>query len=294
MGSEFEELAGSPTEHYGPDGVTAKREIICDWSIRGAILRELLGDGYAFGGTGPAQYPNNEYVVVATVDVKPFPNTPDEQLNFDDITADINTYTSRFAKLSVQYKLQPRVGGGSEPEEGPEPGTFLTYNMNLGGEYVKVYDSIGLHWESNAVIPVPEDALPTILVPSSVHVLSWSLVKSPPWSAISFLRGKVNATVFCGYAAQTVLFEGCQASKEFVYWDELDEPQFSWKLTYTFREKTISSTAGPPIAYYGWCHTFRTQGAAPGWDRLLDIGNNYIYEEGTAANFNALFKYPTA
>ena len=82
-------------------------------------------------------------------------------------------------------------------------------------------------------------------VPVIEHLLTWHRVVSPPWAAIRNATGMVNAAGFLGAAAETVLFDGATAKKQFLGIDGTGLATFGWRLTYTFREKTIKTPARP-------------------------------------------------
>jgi len=53
----FKELAGSPVEYYTPEGFRAERRLLCAWDDRHAVVEQLVGNGYPFGGQSQAAYP---------------------------------------------------------------------------------------------------------------------------------------------------------------------------------------------------------------------------------------------
>ena len=93
-----------------------------------------------------------------------------------------------------------------------------------------------------------------------------------------------------GAAAETVLFDGARASREFTGLSSFLEPQFGWRITYVFREKTIKVLeAADDATTYGWNHCFRDlPGAAVQWDKLVDYQGNSLYK---TADFTALFQF---
>lgn len=293
MGTAFKELDGSPVEYYSSDGIRAEREILVDWDDRAAMLRELMGDGYEFGGGTKAVYPNMETVVVATVRVKRFPSGPDEQGAFTDITSDLNSYTGKFARMSVTYELLAS-DGGREDLPTPEPDTWLTYAMDIGGKY-QMRDDRHLLWDTDATQPIPPDVAGTMLIPESEHILTWHNVSTPPWTTIRECRGTVNDAAFCGAPVGTVLFEGCKATREFTSQKQaIDEMQFNWRLQYTFLERAvpIQNDAGAVVNWAGWNHFWRSLPKdAPGWDQLKDQDGNDPYVSST---LDDLFKYEPA
>ena len=82
----FKELAGSPTETYGSDGMKAQRRLLCAYEDRLAAVAVLLGQGSVFGGQSPASYPGLSTAVAVEVQVEPFEKRPDDQGEFVDLT----------------------------------------------------------------------------------------------------------------------------------------------------------------------------------------------------------------
>jgi len=136
---------------------------------------------------------------------------------------------------------------------------------------------------------VPPEALPTIRVPIVEHHVTWHRVVNPPWSAIRDCIGTVNAAAFMGAGTETVLFDGAKAEKQFVRIDQLETPQFGWKITYVFREKAVkyNGASGPMVA--GWNHAYRSLPVDdPNWDRLIDRNSQGLYRK---SDFSPLFQF---
>ncbi len=267
----FKELAGSPEEHWGPSGFTATRHVVVPWANREAMALEVVGDGYEFGTTGAITYPSTEAVKGVRVASKPFVASPDKQGVFDEIATELNAY--KLAELTIEYETIP-APNISFP--GIDPDTFLTYSMDFGGD-VMTLPKQALKWESAPNSPVPEEVKAVIRLPVIEHHLSWTRVLAPPWNAIRDLIGKVNKLSFIGLEPEQLLFNGCKANKEFIVLDELQEPQYGWKLDYTFRQRTIHGAieGGPLVG--GWNHFFN--GLLAKWDRLLPV----LYQSGDLA-----------
>jgi len=293
----FKELASSPKETFSKDGMKATREFLVDWADRYALLKELRGTGEEFGAQDAAEYPGHANVYAKQVNVEPFKSaTPDDVAEFSDVEADINEYTGKLAHVVVHYETLLTSLPDNAPET--EPGTFLTYSLDFSGEYMTV-PLAGVRWESSADLPVEEDVFPNIRIPIVEHHLTWHRVINPPWSAIREMVGCVNTGAFMGAGAQTVLFDGVRGQKEFIYFDDFDNPLFGWEIEYVFREKSVKYLDyGGNEQTAGWCHNFRSAVsdsepalAQPGWDRYIwggDLVPNYIYREKA---FEALFLF---
>lgn len=302
----FKELSGSPTERYGANGIRAHRKVLCAWNDRQNLVIELLGDGYEFGGVLRAEYPDNSGLVAMDVSIEPFHPKPDEQGEFTAIDQEINAYTAtgQFAQVDIDYELlvDNLYGGGLQRPDMPTPqeNTFLTYDMNLSTDIMDISNAT-MYWEAeggglgDAVTERP-DVLPGLRIPVSEHRLTWHRVIYPPWTAISEIRGCVNATTFCGYPAETVLFEGSTHRMTFTTFNGAGQTLWAHEMTYLFREKTHVNyrPIRDPLTdeskqIMGWNHAFRTKPVVnSGWLRLLNYRQRPTYR---LADFAALFQY---
>jgi hypothetical protein len=278
----FCELAGSPVEEYGPEGMRAQRNLACAWSQRSALVEELLGTGYEFGGRGRAEYPDRRYVVAMRVKIRPFVDRPNEAGQFNAVAEDLNTY--ELAELTVDYELLPFATLPQLPE--PEADTFLTYRMDFGGEY-QALPAYAFRWQDKPEERPSADVHLTQRIPIVEHHITWHRVSSPPWETIRDAIGTVNNASFMGAAAESVLLDGATADREFIFLDELAEPQFGWRLNYVFREKTIDLGGGN---VGGWNHRYRALPKDdPAWDRPeLADGGALLYPQ---RDFTPLFRF---
>jgi hypothetical protein len=135
MSIPFKELAGSPHESYGPQGMTAERRLICAWTDRRYLVQELLGDGYEFGGSSPVNYPDSPNIVAVSIKIEPLCDDMIRQ-DFAKVTEGLNAYQG-FAKLTVHYELLTPSLGMNLTQDAPA-NTFLTYQMDLDTETVRV------------------------------------------------------------------------------------------------------------------------------------------------------------
>ena len=277
----FKELAGSPTEDFGSDGLRAQRQFLCAWDDRQRLVQQALGDGYEFGGTGRAQYPDKPGIVAVRARCEPFADDVQPQV-LDQLTEGLNSYGS-FAKVTVNYELLVPADRPDLPEV--EDGTFLTYRMDFGVE-VERLPSHSLSWVDEYEAPVPPQSVPTIRVPVVEHHVTWHRVVNPPWAAIRNCVATVNNAAFMGAAAATVLLDGATAEREFIRIDDLGHPELGWRLGYVFREKAVKSGDGNVV---GWNHRYRSLPAGdPGWDELVDAAGERLYR---SSDFATLFQF---
>jgi hypothetical protein len=280
----FKELAGSPLETYGPDGMKAQRVLLCGWDDRELVVEQLLGDGYEFGGRGRAGYPDKPDLLAMRIRCEPFADDVTPQV-LSELTEGLNRY-SGFAKVTVSYELL--VAADREDLPAVEPGTLLTYRQQPGGETM-ILPGHALAWAGAAGVPVPPEAVPAIRVPIVEHHFTWHRVVRPPWEAIRHGVGTVNDATFLGAAAGTVLFAGATAEREFIRIDELANPALNWRLGYLFREKAVKTGDGSVV---GWNHAYRSLPADdPGWDELVDAHGNRPYP---SSDFSQLFQFAAA
>ena len=277
----FKELAGSPVETCGPEGMKAERRLLCAWDDREQVVQQLLGDGYEYGGNSRARYPDKPDIVAIRTRCEPLSDDLAPQV-LSELTEGLNRYNG-FAKVTVYYEFLAH----SERDDLPtiETGTFLTYRQDCDTETMPLCGD-SYDWEEYPAESVPAAALPVIRVPVVEHRLTWHRVVRPPWQAIRECAGTVNDDVFIGAAAGTVLFDGASAEREFIRVDELAKAELGWRLAYVFRERAIKTLDGSIV---GWNHTYRSLPADdPGWDRLIDANGNRPYQSG---NFARLFQF---
>jgi len=281
MSVAFKELAGSPVETFGPDGMTARRTLLCAWADRRRLVEQLLGDGYEFGGNLRAVYPGSPSVVAMQARCEPIGDDVEATV-LTELTEGLNAYTG-FAKVTADYEYLPVADRNDLPAV--EAGTCLGYRQQHDYETLPLSGD-SFTWEDEPAQAVPEEAVPVIRVPLVEHRLTWHRVVSPPWQAIRETIGTVNDGTFLGAAAGTVLLDGVDARREFLRVDDLAEFEVGWRLEYVFRERSIKTGDGTIVGYN---HAYRSLPAGdPDWDRLIDGNGNLPY---ATADFDALFRF---
>jgi len=238
----FKELAGSPTETFGPEGMRAERRFLCAWTDRHALVEELLGDAYVFGGSGRKAYPGKSSVVAIRVRLEPAENDLVEQ-QIDGLGDGLAAYHG-FARVTVDYELLAPSDRADLPVV--EEKTFLTYHMEVGHETLTLAGN-DLVWPGNSSAALPSDADGAIALPFARHRLVWHRTLAPPWAAIRNSTATLNTAEFLGAPAGTLLFEGATAEREFLRIPDLADAEFAWRLEYSFRENSLVTTAGQPL-----------------------------------------------
>jgi hypothetical protein len=219
------------------------------------------------------------------VKVEPFYGRPDDQGAFDAIATQLNAYTDQLAQLTIQYESTDV--GSLAGVVSAEQGTFLTYRTIASIEEVAV-SAEAMLWEGASDATVSADVVPVLRVPVIEHQITWQGVSRPPWDLIRASSGCVNASPFLGAAEETVRFDGVTADRDFIQIDASGEPQYVWRLSYAFRERTIKYAASldeAPVAF-GWNYAYRS---SAGFERLVDASGARLYP---AADFSALFTCP--
>jgi len=285
MATPFKELAGSPTETYGPDVIRAQRRLLCAWGDRQALVRELLGEGYLPGSAGAAAYPALRDVVARRVRVQPYEGRPDQQGEFTGVASHLNRYSGQYAEVIVDYELA--TTSAAAPGVSVPDGTYLAYSVQPSTELLAV-PTVGMQWDQEGQPLQVDETLPPVRAPVLEHRLDWRRVSDPPWETVRASLGQVNAAPFLGAAAEALLFDGFTADRELSGLDAQGTPRFTWRLTYVFRERAARwATAG-----YGWNHVLRPNASGgDAWDRPTNDQGQPLYP---ATTFAGLFVPATA
>ncbi len=237
MTPPFHELAGSPVETYGPEGLTARRTLACAWADRAAMVRTLLGDAYPFGDGDRAAYPTAPAAVAMRVRVEPLMHDPAGQ-PLAGLSDGLSAYRG-FARVTVDYEMLADPAAGL-PES--EPGTLLAHRIEPAEEHV-LLPGDALAWPGNPAAVFSADARGTVRLPATRHRLAWYRVVRPPWPVIRSSTGALSQAEFLGATAGTLLFEGAVARREFLRLSELHAAEHVWRLEYSFRENPLLPAA---------------------------------------------------
>lgn len=292
----IEELLGSPELTLSRQGNTATRRVKVPGALLEPIIAELFPSpfsGYPFG----AAFPGVPFLFVDTVQITPFFGEDDTSATISDVPdyafllLTINYRTPRFDN-SLLGRRDPSGPGGKQGSQGNQNNPFLTHSGNIGGQFL-TYPAQALVWatqtgggptlgaeDPNAQLRA--DVHAGVIVPTTEHTMTWNFVAQPPWDVIGACRGRVNSRWISGCPAGTLLFLGCQFSKDF---DMTGTPV--WKLVMKFSEKntqTYPAVDGlfntrtspffdradwPNQAAYGWNHFLRFINNETRWDKIL-------------------------
>jgi len=285
---QFKELAGSPTETYDSNGMRAQRRIMCKWTDRKALIEQVLGDGYSFGGVGQIHYPDEKSVVVVSAACKPFASdvTPQELRSLED---DLQAYDT-YVIVTLNYKTVDPVTLPDVENIDGETGTFLSYRTHGGVEYELIHGR-GEKWEADSPGGTPEKIVENVWfgyrISVAEHVITWHRVLQPPLTTIRSLRGRVNAAEWLGIPTHCLLFDTYSLEREYILPWDFQRSRAAWQLSYVFRERIVPLPGG---GIGGWQHRYRTEPAEKaGWTSVEDVNGNPLYP--TTDAFGTLFTY---
>jgi len=257
--------------HVGEDSATATREVKLGWGDIQAFITELMGSAFT-AGVGytvnwKVRHPVWTWCVVTGVDFEPF---------IDDPPHGTGSNYENGAKAVISYEGE-LINADDSSEEKPETpeGTELSIDVDMGVEMLTLPDH-ALEWDSDGK---PLDGVDAgKLIHTSTYRMTWTNVTDPPWTDIEEMRGKINAGVWAGHKAETMLFTGAQVQRKFT-----DEGASLYTLTMTFLKRSVDIDG----VTYGWLHTYRA-GSATEWDKPKNkTSGNYMYE---TADLQALFR----
>jgi len=284
------EVGGSPTYQLTKDSASASDTWMVPWANAHAYaktlipLREISGQFSLAATRAVHRYDNS--LRAETVDVTPFYGEE------PGITG--NSPASYWATVKVSYKVPDR--SDPEDEDPDDPETFLTHKLTIGAEMMTVPSRKAEISEPGSPGETPvseggwmpdaefeakkkmtdEDSPITLLLPTAEHQFSWKRVLSPPFGAIYGAIGKLNNSPFMGCAAETLMFLGVDAQREFTSGGQ--EP---WTLDYRFSHRCAQPVGAPnPLT---WNHFYVPK--KDGWDKLKFKGE-FAYK---TTNFSGLF-----
>jgi hypothetical protein len=284
----YEELDGSPSYSFGRKGGSGKRTLLCDWPNRFLVLNDQIPSAYVNGSDiviPPAStFPGIPSLVADHVEIAPY-NRMSGDGSFP------ATYDK--ARITISYSTLPyaqqvtSVGifgpGGRFPIGTGLKATFISHKIKVSGEFL-TWPSSAMQYAANANPSsparggaqrrVPQERQYSVILPLLEHHITWHNVPFPPWKAIRWLVGNVNAYPFGGAPAETMLFLGADSPEMKWTWDNIQV----WSPTYQFTEK--NSNQLDPTQAFGWNHHVRANGANAGaWqivDRIIPKGDSTL------------------
>lgn len=292
-GITFEEHDGSPIIDGNRQGASATRKFVLAWADVENFLLEVFGVQVQIGTTVRAENPvpfpgNNDRLLPDAYSVEPHAGAA-QGSGVTTLSSGTNTFTQ--ALVTVKYKEQIDSGafglggGGSVSITVPEH-TYLTYETDDGAEYLSTQGR-AWKWDTVPLNEVPYDIGINVLVPTTMHKLTWHNAIRPPVTAIKQLRGLVNSAEFAGFAAETLLFVGAQRQRTFAPSNSNAVLKNTlWNMAYTFAERLVRDTGGSPAG--GHNHFFNPELGY--WQKVKAKAapNDPPY---TGGDFSALFEY---
>ena len=275
----FQELEGSPTIAVSLERTRAVRVFRVSWDDWPAFARMLVGnyeiDGCTFTFVPPIAFPGLPGVVATEIDVAPLDAENADGGDISSIASGTNRYPDAGAKVTVTYETLPEHGEADLP--GVPEGTYLSLQADLGGEQVSTPGRLW-RWDEEDGESLAPDRRPAIYVPTGAQRVAWHRVAIPPWDAIRAARGKVNGSNFLGAGAETLLFDGARATRQFQFLEGS-----YWRVEYHFLERTVPLEGG---GVGGWNHHYSESGGE--WKRIVDEAGNTPYRSD---DFAALFAF---
>lgn len=285
MAVSYEELAGSPVWEMREGRIRARRVFRVAWSEAFAFVAELWGSYRHVAGAyvyaPPAYFPGLPQAIVTDVRVEPFDPRSPAPSTLGALSAATASYAGG-ARVTAEYTT---LDDRDRPDLPDVPqGTILRYSSDVGFEYLPQAGRVW-RWDIAGAPDVDPDFDAGLLIPVEDLRLSWERVPLPPWSAMRDLRGRVNDAAFLGHSAETVLFVGARAQRDFQLVDT-----GLWRIVYQFKVREVPSTADPDVKW-GWNHHYRRTGVgAPPehWLPIKDADGNRPYVQG---GFAPLFDF---
>lgn len=270
---------------------TGQRIFKCRWSDVESIIAIIFPDPSLSGQLNvipeAEPFPTDSSIVAHSVKIDPF--FPD---NIGIVSANSFPATYDFAKLTIDYEsptynqtnTQQEANngpGGSQGSAGGETQTFITHKVTVSADFV-TWPASALEHKDNSdpseadtggghEKKIPEDQRYAVVIPLIEHNITWHYVRFPPWSAIRWLIGNVNAYWFAGAAPETLLFAGMDASR-----DVTSKGVQCWTMSYKFLEKNMNQM-DPTSNAFGWNHYIRCNGYNAGMFQITDRKRPYGY-----------------
>ncbi len=282
----FEELEDSPRIQVQQQGTTAWRRFRVAWSDWQPFARLLVGTYRVTAGrvrfVPPLPFPGIANLLVDELEVEPLDGSSPNGTAIGTAKQGTNAYPDGGALVTATYRTLFDQDNQSRVKLPKVPGgTILTYQAELGVEYLSTPGRVWRWQGAPAPRVLAEDQFPGVLIPQGNFQLSWQRVPLPPWDAIRALRGKVNQLEFVGAPAGTVMFLGAKATRQFQF---IERGGF-WKLEYVFAENTRHLAAGGEV---GWNYFYREQPVAgEHWLPIEDASGRPPY---ASADFAPLFQ----
>lgn len=215
------EIANESGQMTFADGkITGTRVAEVNFDEAAAAVRYFLGAIVIASGGQEIIYPGDPWpgfptLIATSVALKPMGKTE----NAVDWSSEIIPHAR--ARLTIQYST-PTWGESSGGSGGPEGEPYIVEDVDYSCEVlsvpVKVTDG------SNTKEIKRHFRIPTI-----TYTITIPKMRSPDWSLIRNLSGKVNSVEVFGGAAGTVLFDGPKLGREF-----MPDGANAWKATYKF------------------------------------------------------------
>ena len=241
----YRPLAPSPTLTFAREEQSAEEIYMMAWDALDDFVDESLPEIQNIGSFTVPQmrrsFPDRDDLQTERIVATPFygemPGDLDGTLVADGVEA------AKWARVTISYKVSEE--SEQDPTQDPnDPETFLTHRRSMGGEWFiqqgvpewvdasATDDAAVADGDANAKINKNPFFDVKRFIPTIEHSLIWKAVLDPPFDAIIALLGTLNDELLFGAQAETMLFIGAEAEREFT-----NRGQKPWRLDLRFRER---------------------------------------------------------
>lgn len=161
-------------------------------------------------------------------------------------------------------------------------GTFLNYQQEFGAE-IQLTPAATFKWKVLDK-PVGQGLQPGIVIPATIHTLTWHPVIKPPFTKIPLIEGAVNSGTFLAAPAGNLLFLGCQPKQIFRF-QQGNNPYYT--MPYRFAEQAKYLSDGTTAK--GWNFLYNEAvSSGEHWQEICNSSNQAPYR---SKDFSELFQY---
>lgn len=191
--SIFDEMPGSPTEHWTSDGATAVRKVLCTWDDRYIVAQMLMATNYPYASL---YFPE---VVPDAVQIDP--------LGTCKVNEDGNTYyTKAVLTANYSYKASDTALNGKWSRSDSIRVEHITLEREqLVWHHDAAVDATGINEPLHKSMVRIEKTTDTTLTRRDCNNI--------PRSTFLSLEGQLNNATFLGHPAYYVLFNGGEGSQ---------------------------------------------------------------------------------
>lgn len=217
-----------------------------------ADSNDFLAECYPDTTIGVGEHPVLDGMYVNTIDIDHMPGE-----TYSEVSSGVMEPGNYM--LTVTYGPLETDGNTGGDADADSPTDVLVGSVSHTMEAMSL-PGYGLQWHGlTAGEELVKDAIsPYLMIPVTKFSISRPRLPFIPWGIINFCTGRVNKSVFWGYAAETVLYTGASVSYSFSSNGQRQyslEHQFSARQIVYSEEDIDEAKAGASIAVDGLCLT---------------------------------------